>query len=1175
MGRPKSLMTRRLSKPRTITSPSETSIDLSSPFASSDPDYFGGHPVVTSSRGDKRSSGRSRSRIRAYLYGSSRSTSPSYPSDDESDRRNSIASAAREAKNRLSRTGSSIMQLSSAKASTNYLSCASTANLPYAADTEEGRRIVEEIKEKAYLDTLVAESHVSPPFDDEGQSDSFVAPVRRKSLYTPGLATRYPNDILCKPAPPRNVESRDNRDYYYNPAYPESSPLAALAALTLNEEGRSTPNSFKQIGGLQLGTLRVTNENAISAVDSDGPSRPQTSYSENFETATEGSCSGGRDTPVNRRRSASLSSIQASPKYDLHNYPASSRRSSLEIRPANLKLPPPTSPLCPAATMADEYMAELGESPFKQTEFLLPEPSPAACSVCEDEGISMKFRHQDSWTSLSKAVEPTEPIGQTQVDAYAKLTGEATQLRDEMKPHPVETLVHGPGSDSGYSSTTSAAVMQSADTPTKKSNKDSKKRRSILRPRRRSKAPPLQHTKSENDATIFSADAPALAGSEFRTIPFDSLPDAYKLPSSALETDPAEVSARSSRQLLGRRLQKGRPKSQPPIVDSHPTQNDRDLAQAQIPRVPSVIWVRHAERLLEFPLLEHTFPSSDHTNLLPSPQSFKVQPVPIRFPSPAHALEAATTGPGAISAEGSLSPHSDTSMQHCKSVLPMDVHGTNIVKPSDRLGLGSSQGKKLQKRLVKEQKEHEKKIAKEEKEIEKQLIKERKQLDKQRKDRGRERSLSRPRSWIRGRSSERRMSDVETTTVIADFGTVTEALGKGPYDIAALTKSGDTAERKASRGSRRSSQERRSNAALHQTGNYLVTENALNQQIPRAVHDREPRHGRHISDPRHERVTRAGFDDRGGLPGKSLRPQSMITDVPPVPALPSAHEVQRREWAQSRPQIMIVDTPIAGLPVETAHNVRQNVQDNSNASQQRIGNMPDLWSNGSIEKRHSSAFATMETTAPSFSSEPQDVYIAPSAEPAQGEEASQEVDIWEGARAAWRKRRQSAGEALSQKSITELRSELAKSATNGTLDPKPQNNNTLPTPAERRARPPQALRNTKRRVASSGGARQLPQQQQHDEIPLDTTTTTTTNIDPALPLQPLSANIRSVERFSGRYNGGFLYGYEPGVGLNGSAGTRNSLSEASRKGMMMSCGYGVDLSDVPVFVAPSTAPGFR
>jgi hypothetical protein len=52
-----------------------------------------------------------------------------------------------------------------------------------------------------------------------------------------------------------------------------------------------------------------------------------------------------------------------------------------------------------------------------------------------------------------------------------------------------------------------------------------------------------------------------------------------------------------------------------------------------------------------------------------------------------------------------------------------------------------------------------------------------------------------------------------------------------------------------------------------------------------------------------------------------------------------------------------------------------------------------------------------------------------------------------------------------------------------------------------------------------------------------------------------------------RYSGGLNYGYEGrGHGIGGSAGMRQLHSAASRKSMQFSNQFGVDLSDVPVFL---------
>jgi hypothetical protein len=51
-----------------------------------------------------------------------------------------------------------------------------------------------------------------------------------------------------------------------------------------------------------------------------------------------------------------------------------------------------------------------------------------------------------------------------------------------------------------------------------------------------------------------------------------------------------------------------------------------------------------------------------------------------------------------------------------------------------------------------------------------------------------------------------------------------------------------------------------------------------------------------------------------------------------------------------------------------------------------------------------------------------------------------------------------------------------------------------------------------------------------------------------------------------RYGGGLSYGYEYGLGIGGSAGTRHMRSGASRKSMYFSNEFGIDLSDIPVFL---------
>ncbi|KAK3712629.1 hypothetical protein LTR37_009072 [Vermiconidia calcicola] len=58
----------------------------------------------------------------------------------------------------------------------------------------------------------------------------------------------------------------------------------------------------------------------------------------------------------------------------------------------------------------------------------------------------------------------------------------------------------------------------------------------------------------------------------------------------------------------------------------------------------------------------------------------------------------------------------------------------------------------------------------------------------------------------------------------------------------------------------------------------------------------------------------------------------------------------------------------------------------------------------------------------------------------------------------------------------------------------------------------------------------------------------------------------TAESLLGRYSGGLQYGFERGAGIGGSAGTRVKADASHRKSKQLSEGWGLDLSDVPVFL---------
>ncbi|KAL8999275.1 MAG: hypothetical protein Q9169_001820 [Polycauliona sp. 2 TL-2023] len=252
----------RLSKPPTNTSasnllaPRQRQESVSPLLTASDESADGYFPKMPTTADGKERHNR-RSKIRSYIYG--HSPESGHSSDDEESPR----SFAHVVKRRLSRTDSASLTVGAAASAA---SSTSRLHLPDASssDLDEHDAVKEQIMEKVWIDTLAAQNHVSIPIDEDKHPDSVKSPIRRRSLYTPGIATRSPEDILRKQPPPESIKSQVDRDYYYNPALPDSSPLSRLANLRSPQNGRSTPSEldYSHLGALQLGTLRVTNGTA-------------------------------------------------------------------------------------------------------------------------------------------------------------------------------------------------------------------------------------------------------------------------------------------------------------------------------------------------------------------------------------------------------------------------------------------------------------------------------------------------------------------------------------------------------------------------------------------------------------------------------------------------------------------------------------------------------------------------------------------------------------------------------------------------------------------------------------------------------------------------------------------------------------------------------------------------
>ena len=1286
---------RRLSKPRTNSSTTnllstfsdhETEA-ASSPLNSPEIDYFGDHAAVVSSQGERRSRRKSRSKIRAYLYGASEEAIQNSSEDDEG--RSVLAGTARNVRKRLSRTGSSIMQLQSAKASSAYLSKSDSQG----SDPEESAMLAVQIKEKAHNDSLAAQNHVNSPVDDKRHVDSVRAPVRRKSLYTPGIATRNASDILRKPPPSDASKSRSDRDYYYNPARPETSPLSQLAGLNLSEDGRATPSSinYPQLGGLLLGTLRVTNgipRNDTPDLLAHSPT-PESKTHEEYFTASEGSVTGNISatmTPSN------LSPLQIQKKLREIFKPDDGIVISRESSVARHKKSDS------ATSKAHEYIAELGGSPFSETpasrQWSDHDISPGAQGTVMPGAVVTGLQN---WRQIIDDAGASSVGSCTTEDAFRKLNGH-TQFTSETGRLSVHSSTasrysistEAPKVDSGYSSNSSMNAAHLTLTANDHADRVGRTTSADLQCRSCDRSGPQerQESVSKQGSYMFQTTGAASSSDSSNLTPRHVLPTTPAgLPSSpssqTVDTvrSSARSSARSSSQSLVRKLQKPRPKSQPPPVSCITVQGHHDPEPANIPRVPSVIAARHADRLRQFPLLDHTFPSSQHTTVEESFSASGIRPMPVRFPSPANALEAATSNlyaSPAMSDERKFSRPRALSRYRSSLMFDEDEYPQlAMVRSPSWSEFGGGKNKKERKKLAKEEKENQKRLLREERELAKRLEKNKKDLEKQvKKDESEQRAgHSRSASRTRAKSSDGPPSQYDTLLTIANFGTVTESLGGSPYDVTtsmfssasqnagskhphqistsmprarSMVGMDETAAAESARARSRARSQSSGRPRPLSGGSYgdddgisgrrLRPHSLLVNNVPPVpalaavdirAHDlewaRSRRRSQSFSGVKIE--TDGPFNDRGGLPGRSIRPSSIVVDVPPVPALPSIEQVKQREAQiiRSRPQSMVVEaSPTQALTLPLIDNIKpqndglSNTQSDSLTPRQaKVSNfVPRLWSKGSLEKKSPKAVENLRMG--------HDSNDASSNE----DQSDKDSSIWDAQRQAWSQRRKSAGEALlknrsnqdtvnqptdfegsyvhqqnnrpsfTQRLLAAQPRRLHEAKQSSRPGPSPLAPSWKPPAPSPQMSPQQQLYEpesrsspytSKRPTSYIGPITQHPSPP--SPRPLSSTITRqpqdqTQNSSPAariiqtyssfaLPRKRISSgnsppNLK-IENLTGRYAGGLLYGYEPGCGLGGSAGTRSAKTEASRKSVDVSKGFGIDLSDVPIFVAPTSA----
>lgn len=597
--------------------------------------------------------------------------------------------------------------------------------LSYDDDNSESRLLAMQIMEKAHADSITAQNHITPSVDEDMHVDSVVPPIRRRSLYTPGIATRTPNDILRKLPPPKRALSKEDRDYYYNSNLSESSPLGRLAAMDLGSHGRSTPTSleYSHLGGLKPGTLRITNgtaspapvdinplrmhplkselvEHSGSVMDLEGiPSHDQSPrplgnpFSTNCDLVfsasplqadqklEEGDWSQWRDDNFKPDAQSIGVNFNDEQKYEdgfvKQSIPGNASKISSDKRvfthykniSPNLK--------DYTLSIAQSYIQELPTSPYadggysSQSSINLEHVShkePARYDSFDDGGIEISKSPQpvmDVWRSFTNDTKNRHDKGENTEDALRKLTANAapgSEAINQIEPafaiskdahsssHSKETFAAKItfNTDSGYGSSDSlksfvaSALHDSLRSVDAASSFVSLPTTLRCDPISETVFWPAQRSAEDGLAQPFAMQShlsnPLLVGEGSQMA--ERAPAAQLGNLNDLNATLQPASASSPRRFATvRKLQKSRPLSQQAPAQSLFVQSVRMLSQSTIPPVPSEIAARHSERLREFPLLEHTFSSSQDVKRDDGSPMEESIAVPVRFPSPTNTTE--------------------------------------------------------------------------------------------------------------------------------------------------------------------------------------------------------------------------------------------------------------------------------------------------------------------------------------------------------------------------------------------------------------------------------------------------------------------------------------------------------------------------------------------------------
>ena len=1113
--------------------------------------------VVTSSSGECRSRRDSRHKLRAHLFGTSPETIHKDSSDEESEGKNGLVEAARGVRDCLTRTSTAVTQRSGICTSKSQRRVLQSQALvtpdftePYLEDLDH---VADQIRERAYFDHIAALNHVSSPVDEDMHVDSVASPIRRRSLFTPGIATRTPSDILRKLPSTERTLATTEQESGFNTLLPKSSLFPQLSDLDLIDRSRSSPGprtstpstlDYTQLGGLKPGTLRITNgtESPIPRNPSPFiiPRKPLRTICplEDYFTASEGRSSEDEDAIR-----PSSKSIQQSNKQPVESANTSlirkdcideARHADMPITHCLVKLQYSENPLDyrneatrslsvdesnqrkPKELFHNTQIADLRAPPSAQTDedpkiedssvAGLPR-SPVDDSV--DANLDFDSVHQPNkrFYRLSRAKSSKFTSPQKLIHNWNGFIDEAERRHSENQLHHFESL-----------------ILTSFDEPSPATQMES----GSISPSNMSTKAEHFHIGEENEAlqlhtttdsgyssssSIKSSEAPSLC----EDLGNPNLPNPSTAESqnhSNVIENPQDLSLKAS--------------EQEPILNTPTKQSSRTRPSSCIVQTLAA----------KSGLLDSSTQSSSSTTMITG-YTVKSTPLastsrklrkqrPLSQPPPE---KLATVQAGRDIGESHIPPiPADIAAKHAarldkfpslEHTFP-SLHHTDL---KDRISSPALDFVSIRFPSPIPAKDEGQTLASSS-QIE--LPEETNDVTLDRLNHRRSRTSFSFSNRRRRSSRNRTTQGCDTATSIFDFGTVIESLGGSPYDIARSTAcsenlqlSKDTppsphqmstktpraksmlgmdeldainlSRLRSQQTSHRSSRAKLiANSELEDTQSQQMRPVSLNSDIP-------PVPTLPIS------LASKTFDHRFGIPGKLPRPRSLVMDVPPLPALPTLEQVDFKEAEISR------------LASERGHILRPPHQ-TTNCLEGKLS-----------EVRKQAIVRDIQKPVP---------------------------DIMEGCKIDYQassQRRRSADEERPQGPQFTPGSNAAKDH-----------------------RSPVESFDTRTKVArpltfvAQHPSHTLIVPPRHFHIPIAPSSSSPLSHDSCVTsLTSKSSPHGQPQGLSGRFEGGLSFGYEPGFGIGGSAGTRSMKTGASRKSIEVSLGYGIDLSDVPIFVAPS------